>query len=109
MDSGSLRQDEMSYVLYRQIADDLCSPVDPDLDLSVRLELCESKVVYLRNLYEQAFVDVNRDQVKGFDADDLARIRQALNVTTDFMRESVLNIVRRALDEAALRQGRIAA
>ena len=109
MDSGTLQQDEMSYVLYREIADELCSPVDPDLDLGVRLDLCESKVVYLRNLYEQAFVDVNREGCKGFDASDLVRIRQALGVTSDFMHEAIINIVKKACDAAGERVRRKAA
>lgn len=103
MDFGTLQQDEMSYVLYREIADELCGPVDPELDLGVRLDLCESKVVYLRNLYEQAFVDVNREGSKGFDTRDLVRIRQALGVTSDFMHEAILNIVKKACDAAGER------
>ncbi len=104
MQSGTLQKNEMSYEFYKALADELCSPIDAELDLDVRLELYESKIVYLRNLYAQAFRDVNgMGPGEGFSDEDLVRIRQFLAVTEDFFREEYLAAAKRGLQKAASR------
>jgi hypothetical protein len=101
MQSGTLQKDAMSYGLYKNLADELCAPIDAELDLPVRLELYESKLVYLRNLYAQAFRDVNGAvRGEGFADEDLVRIRQFISVTEDFMHKDALSLVSQGLQKA---------
>lgn len=96
-------QTVMSYELYQEIADELSMPVDPRLATQVRYDLYNSKLVFLRNLFEQCFRIVNSgngcddcelDQ-KTFSSSDLNRIHEAVDLTHAHIRETILE----ALDQ----------
>ncbi len=112
--SETLRKEEMSCGFYRDIADDLCAPIDSELDLNIRIDLYESKLIYLRNLYAQAFRDLNGNNCvgasqEGFTSQDLVRIRQLLTVTEDFLKKDCVDLVKHGLENANARALRCAA
>lgn len=84
------QDDEMSYELYREIADDLCVPVDERLSCDVRYELYSSKLVYLNHLRGHCFRSVNQlGDASPFGADDLAHIQKAIELTKGFLTSTV--------------------
>lgn len=109
MQLGTLQKEEMSYALYKNIATDLYAPIDMELALDIRIELYQSKLVFLRNLYAQAFKEVNGGVVHdGFCDGDLVSIRQSLLVTEDFMRRDCVELVKASLDLAHMRMSQAA-
>lgn len=93
-------QTVMSYELYQEIADELSMPVDPRLSTQVRYDLYNSKLVFLRNLFEQCFRIVNSrgvsiadselDSEQTFSSSDLNRIHEAVDITHAHIRETIL-------------------
>lgn len=100
------QDDELSYELYREIADELCVPVDERLSCDVRFELYSSKLVYLNHLRNHCFRLVNQmgDQ-SPFGTDDLAHIQKAIDLTKGFLASTV----REALTTSLARAGNGAA
>lgn len=92
-----------SYEVYKEIADDLCAPVDEKLPAHVRYELYSSKLVYLKNLYEQCFKEVNiyKDNEATFSEEDLHVIQQAMDFTKDYLRRTIVESVIHALSHPA--------
>jgi hypothetical protein len=100
-----LRQQQISYELYQSLAEDLGMPIDPSLSIDVRLELYQSKMVYLRNLFEQAFVDANaHGGLRKFKQEDLKMLKNSAEITTQFIRQDLMSCVSQALDKAAERR-----
>jgi hypothetical protein len=85
------RQDnEMSYELYKEIADELCVPVDERLPFDVRFELYSSKLVYLNHLRGHCFRSVNQlGEASPFGTEDLAHIQKAIDLTKGFLSSTV--------------------
>ena len=100
MSAQNNQEEILSYELYREIAEDLCMPVDGTLAIDVRFELYSSKLVYLRHLREQCFRAVNHHDMAEptlFSAEDLVLIQTATNLTHDYLRATVLDGLRAAL------------
>jgi len=84
---------EISYELYKELVDELLTPIEHSLDLNVRYELYLSKIVYLENLQTQCFRSRNRSRQQKknkFSGEDLTIIRDAIASTHKFMRETIL-------------------
>lgn len=84
---------EISYELYKELVDELLTPIEHSLDLNVRYELYLSKLVYLENLQEQCFRSINSRASKNektFSSKDLKMIQDAIATTHEFMRETIL-------------------
>lgn len=84
---------EISYELYRELVDELLTPIEHSLDLNVRYELYLSKLVYLENLQEQCFRSINGRSAQtesSFSSSDLKMIQDAISTTHEFMRETIL-------------------
>jgi hypothetical protein len=106
MSARNFHENEMSYELYREIADELCVPVDDRLGPEVRFELYSSKLVYLRHLREHCFRAVNHGRGEtAFSPSDLELIGRAFELTNRFLADAV----RQALRESFARVGRGAA
>lgn len=107
MSVGNVRENEMSYELYREIAEELCVPVDERLAPDVRYELYNSKLVYLKHLRNHCFWSINRTpQTTPFAPDDLALIQKALELTHDFQRQAILEALHLSLAKARRRDPR---
>lgn len=92
--------EEESFELYREIAEDLCLPVDDNLEREVRYELYLSKWVYLERLRENCFVQMNQSadaQPAPFRPEDMARIQRALGLTREFIRQMIFDALRHGL------------
>ena len=61
MNTNQGQEDTVLYKFYREIAADLCMPVSSELDLEVRFELYNSKLVYLKHIWQKCFRDLNSD------------------------------------------------
>ncbi|MEN9809969.1 MAG: hypothetical protein RLZZ488_1536 [Pseudomonadota bacterium] len=84
---------EISYELYKELVDELLTPIEHSLDLNVRYELYLSKIVYLENLQSQCFRSLNKsrqNRKNQFSGEDLEIIRDAISSTHSFMRETIL-------------------
>ena len=91
MGAGHLQQNELSYELYRDIAEELCAPVDDKLLPEVRFELYQSKLVYLKNLHAQCFKAINQfSSETQFSHAVLANSHRAIEVTKGQIRETVI-------------------
>jgi len=91
-------EEVLSYELYRELAEDLCVPVDGQISPDVRFELYNSKLIYLRHLREQCFRAVNQANVDSpFSESDLALIQKAATLTHLYLRSTVLEAVNDAL------------
>lgn len=92
---------EVTYELYKEIAEELCIPVDEKLSIEVRYELYNSKMVFLRNLYEQCFRSVNmrggRIDSNDFNADDLKHIHDAIEITKGFLHHTMVAAMKNSL------------
>lgn len=84
---------EISYELYKELVDELLTPIEQSLDLNVRYELYLSKIVYLENLQTQCFRSLNssnKNSKNKFSGDDLTIIHNAIASTHNYMRETIL-------------------
>ena len=98
MGAGHLQDNELSYELYRDIAEELCAPVDEKLAPEVRFELYQSKLVYLKNLHAQCFKAINQYRSETqFCHTDLANIYAAIEVTKGQIRQTVLETMDHSL------------
>lgn len=101
---------ELSYEFYRELVEELLSPIEPELDAHVRYELYLSKLVYLENLQEQCFRSVNSGRAAAeqctmveqrekacFTPQDLRTIRQAIDATHGHLRATILEALNRCL------------
>lgn len=89
-----------SFELYRQIAEDLCLPVDDNLEREVRYELYLSKWIYLERLRESCFVRMNQGmetKPEGFCPEDLSRIQRAMALTREFIRQMNFDALKHGL------------
>lgn len=91
---------------YRDFSQNLDMPVDSDMPLDVRYELYISKIVYLKNMINQCFQEINSPR-KGleatFQAKDLIHLQQAFAITRDLVRECILRRVQVGLSRHAQR------
>ena len=107
MEARTVRQSEVSYDLYHELAGDLCEPIDSTLTSDVRLELYNSKIVYLKNIYAQCFVDFNRNgDSSGYSETDLVLLREAIDVTQEFLCQTVRECLEKSLQCLAKRMTR---
>lgn len=91
---------EFSYEMYRELLEELLSPIDTSLDPFVRYELYLSKLVYLENLHQQCFKLVNTSQrptEESFTQADLKKIQEAIDSTHFFVRNTILEALKRSL------------
>jgi hypothetical protein len=104
---------DISYELYKELVDELLTPIEPSLDLNVRYELYVSKLVYLENLQEQCFRSVNsgvqsapptKSRCKTFSTSDLQTIQDAISATNDFMRETILEALESRLSRVGFQR-----
>ncbi len=94
---------ETSYELYRELGEELLTPIEQSVDINVRYELYLSKLIFLENLHEQCFLSVNGRPGRNSDsfcASDLRQIQNAIQSTHQFMRETILE----ALDKRLSRE-----
>lgn len=99
---SAAQDNDLTYELYREIAEDLCVPVDEKLSLDVRFELYNSKLVYLRNLHEQAFRSLNQPgEASTFTHEDLVVISKAIASTQTFLRQTVLSTLSQSFARVA--------
>jgi hypothetical protein len=90
MSAQNIQEDELSYEFYREIAGELCLPVDPLLEADVRFELYSSKLVYLNHLRQHCFRAVNHvGEVRPFSPEDLAHIQKSIELTKVFLGDTV--------------------
>jgi hypothetical protein len=95
----------MSYELYREIAEELCVPVDDKLATDVRYELYNSKLVYLRHLREHCFRAVNQSPGNSsFSPSDLGLIQKAMDLTKEYQRATILEALHSSLAKAGRRE-----
>lgn len=94
---------DVTYELYRELAEELCVPVDHNLSRDVRYELYKSKLIFLRNLYEQCFREVNsranqqNEEGHKYTGEDLRLIHNAIEATNEFLRETLLEAMRETI------------
>lgn len=91
---------EFSYEMYRELLEELLSPIETTLDPFVRYELYLSKLVYLENLHQQCFKSVNARQShteESFTQGDLKKIQDAIDSTHFFVRSTILEALNRNL------------
>ena len=101
MSAENVQDEDLSYEFYREIAEELCLPVDARLDADVRFELYSSKLVYLKHLREHCFRAVNQNaDARPFSAEDLAHIQKSIEMTKSFLAETVRDAVRGSLARA---------
>lgn len=100
-------QNELSYDLYKELVDELMSPIEASMDSHVRYELYLSKLCYLENLQEQCFRSVNSKNSNcgsktedSFTADDLNTIRKAISSTHDYLRATILEALDQRLSQS---------
>lgn len=89
-----------SYELYKELADELMSPIESHIDATVRYELYLSKLIYLENLQQQCFLSVNSQAFKNrqtFIESDLEQIKKAIECTHQFMRQTILEELEKKL------------
>jgi hypothetical protein len=94
---------KVSYELYRELAGELCAPIDDvNMGLELRHELYLSKLVYLQNLQVQCFKNINSSQQKDclYDVSDLENIYHAIQVTEEFLKDTIRNIFCESLKSA---------
>lgn len=91
---------ELSYELYRELLEELLSPIETALSVDVRYELYLSKLVYLENLQEQCFRSVNTNsscetspEINGFNQTDMKTIQDAIATTHEHLRSTILEAV----------------
>jgi hypothetical protein len=102
MRAGHQQDNDLSYELYREIAEELCAPVDEKLASEVRFELYHSKLVYLKNLHGQCFRAINQfNSNTQFNHEDLANIHRAIEVTKSQLRETVLENLQLGLSKVS--------
>jgi hypothetical protein len=86
-------QTNISYELYKELASELCAPInDTEMTLQLRFELYQSKLIYLYNLNEQCFKCINsKNEVNEFNytLDDLVNIKNAIEITREFLRQTI--------------------
>lgn len=100
---------ELSYEFYREIVEELMSPIEPSMDSHVRYELYLSKLVYLENLQEQCFRSVNSRRggaanttADSFTAGDLSTIQEAITTTHSHIRTTILETLDQRLSQSPL-------
>jgi len=96
---------ETSYELYRELGEELLTPIEQSVDINVRYELYLSKLIFLENLYEQCFISVNGKsdrQSDTFCASDLTQIQNAIQSTHKYMRETILQALDKRLSHQAV-------
>lgn len=94
---------DVSYELYRELAGEICSPIDDsDLTHDLRYELYTSKLTYLYNIQEQCFRCINAVHAheESFTQDDLLLIQNAIEITKDFLRQTIREALRQSLNSA---------
>ena len=90
--------------LYQELAAELQEPVDQRLDLAMRYELYLSKFVYLNNLFQKCFEQINRGSLQSntcYDPQDLVLIRRAIDSTAVHMRSTIFSAIECALEKRA--------
>lgn len=107
MENNSPQRDSLSYQIYQDMAVDLGMPVDAELSPEIRLQLYSSKLIYLENLYKQCFVELNRGGNSLFTFKDLTILRQSLDITQEFLRQTSLECINISLDRVGKRQKRL--
>jgi len=79
------------YETYREIMSDLMQPISGEgLDDDTLKRLYESKLVYLENLRQKCFVELNSAKPSHFSTDDQALVLAAIKQTRVFLRELIL-------------------
>lgn len=97
---------DISYQLYRELMEELLAPLEPTLDVNVRYELYQSKLIYLENLQEQCFRTVNKRPAGSathnddFTPQDMKTINSAITSTHNFMRSTILEALNLRLSRA---------
>lgn len=94
---NALEQPNMSYKLYAEIAADLSEAIDPSLTPEIRFELYNSKIIYLQNLLNQVFKDINTKGQTSFNQEHLINLYKALEISQSFLKATVLEIVNNSL------------
>jgi len=84
------------YETYKQVMDELMRPIAADgLDDDTLKRLYESKLVYLENLREKCFWEINTDEHAHFTSNDHALILSAISQTrrqlTEVIRLTIVN------------------
>ncbi len=86
------------YNLYLEIAEDILSPIlDSEISQTAKFELYRSKLVFLYHLYEKCFLSYNQ-KLGFFTENDLRFIRSAIDMTKDYIREALRNILLHAIN-----------
>jgi hypothetical protein len=93
---------DVSYELYRELAGELCSPIDDsDLTFDLRYELYTSKLTYLFNIQEQCFRCINSGKVMStYTKEDLLVIQDAIEITKEFIRQTIREALLHSLNLA---------
>ena len=81
----------LDYSTYKEVSGDLLSPIASEgLDVDTLKRLYLSKLVYLNNIREKCFRDVNTDKTP-FKVEDLEHICKAIKSTNQHLRELVVS------------------
>lgn len=93
---------DVSYELYRELAGDICSPLDnSNMTLELRFELYTSKLIYLINIQEQCFRCINTEKdTNTYTIEDLLVIQDAIDITKEFIRQTVREKILNSLNKA---------
>ena len=93
---------DVSYELYRELAGEICSPIDDtEMTYDLRYELYTSKLTYLYNIKEQCFRCINSDKiVDSFTKEDLLVIQDAIEITIEFIRQTIREALTNSLNIA---------
>lgn len=96
-----LSMDYSALETFKDIALDLCEPIDENLPLDIQYELNESKVIYLQRLHQECFRHVNSNafqEDQTFSAADLALIKEATIRTQEQLRKIIFKSMEKSID-----------
>jgi hypothetical protein len=93
---------DVSYELYRELAGEICAPIDDNnMTFDLRYELYTSKLTYLLNIQEQCFRCINLpSDSHSYTKDDLLVIQDAIEITKQFIRQTILEALIQSLNTA---------
>lgn len=88
----------LDYETYKEIEEDLLRPILGDgLDHETLRKLYQSKLVYLCNLREKCFRDINAGSTPIFTPNDLEHIVKAISLTQNHIRTLILTAMQESL------------
>lgn len=90
----------IDYETYKEIMEDLLSPIEPkDLDSITIKKLYESKLIYLENLRQKCFIEINTTTNSLFTESDYQLILEAIKQTKKYLKQEIINTINQKLSK----------